>query len=313
VADVLPKMIKKVDEQQPDVKVLLYQGNDKSAAKCAEAFPQFDVILHLSETDTPPQTLKTVGKTLLVEVGHKGKHVGVVGVFLHPDRPQQPVELRYQMVELGPEYQTPPEKEKDQPIVQLMEQYTRELRDGNYLAKYIQVNHPLQVEVKDVVPTYRGSEACKKCHAHAYQVWQDQGKEEEKAGKKRRAHVIAYPELVDAKRPANRQYDGECVVCHVTGFGYKGGFTNERDTAKLENVGCESCHGPASEHVKNPENAQWRKLLNPWKAPEKETPEAKEKRLFAIDQMCQKCHDPDNDVHWNFKKKWPNVEHHTPD
>jgi Cytochrome c554 and c-prime len=308
VADVLPGVIKKVNGGNPDVKVLLYQGTAEQAAACAKAIPEFDVILHLSETDTPPLTLKTVGKTLLVEVGHKGKHVGVVGVFL-TGQAQQPVELRYQMVELGEEYKTPPEKEKDQPIVQLMEKYTKELRDSNYLAKYIQVNHPLQVEVKNVVPTYKGpTKNCRQCHQHAFEVW-----EKDKDSVTELSHAHAYRTLVEAKHPGNRQYDGECVVCHVTGFGYKSGFTNERDTPNLENVGCESCHGPASEHAKNPEDPKWRKLLNPWKAPENESAEAKEKRLLVIDQACQKCHDPDNDVNWNFKKKWPKIEHHTPE
>ena len=33
------------------------------------------------------------------------------------------------------------------------------------------------------------------------------------------------------------------------------------------------------------------------------------KRDDAMDQMCQKCHDIDNDVHWSFKKKWPKIVH----
>src|SRR5262249_4930917 len=140
----------------------------------------------------------------------------------------------------------------------------------------------------------------KKCHEHAYKVWS------------KTPHSHAYQTLVNAKRPGLRQYDGECIVCHVTGFGYKGGFTSEAKTAHLENVGCESCHGPAGEHLKDPLNEKWQALLNPWKEPENEKPEAKTRRLLLIDQACQKCHDADNDVHWNYHEKWPKVEHHTP-
>ena len=37
-------------------------------------------------------------------------------------------------------------------------------------------------------------------------------------------------------------------------------------------------------------------------------------RPHAIDQMCQKCHDQDNDVTWlnnGFERKWPKVDHVT--
>ena len=31
-----------------------------------------------------------------------------------------------------------------------------------------------------------------------------------------------------------------------------------------------------------------------------------------MDLYCQSCHDIDNDVHWNFEKKWPQIIHTTP-
>ena len=33
------------------------------------------------------------------------------------------------------------------------------------------------------------------------------------------------------------------------------------------------------------------------------------KRMLRIDLFCQKCHDIDNDVHWQFDKRWPEVIH----
>ena len=43
-----------------------------------------------------------------------------------------------------------------------------------------------------------------------------------------------------------------CIPCHVTGFGKPGGFVSFEKTPKLVNVQCESCHGPAGEHMKVP-------------------------------------------------------------
>ena len=55
--------------------------------------------------------------------------------------------------------------------------------------------------------------------------------------------------------------------------------------------------------------------MNPWKAPAKETEEAKKARVLRINKMCQGCHDEDNDVTWvnkGFERKWPLIDHPTP-
>jgi hypothetical protein len=297
---VLQDQLKKLEAEKPNLRVVLYQGSPGEARNLAKAYPAFDVILCQSEDDEGPGQPEQIGNTCLVKgVGHKGKNVGVLGVFKTAN-PRQPYEFRYHLVPLGEEYLTPEGQEGANLIAQLMERYTQELKSGGYLAKYGQGNHPMQVAVAGTVPTYVGSERCKKCHEHAYEVW------------KNSAHSHAYQTLADVKHPSLRQYDGECIVCHVTGFAYKSGFTDVTATPQLKDVGCEACHGPGSAHVKDPENAKWHALMNPWKAPAGETAEQKAIRILTIDKACQRCHDPDNDVNWNFDKKWPKVEHPTP-
>src|SRR5207244_3464051 len=160
---------------------------------------------------------------------------------------------------------------------------------GDYLAKYLQVNHPLQIAHPGA--TYVGSDKCKSCHKAAYKIWEEH------------PHSHAYRTLVNAKRPSLRQYDGECVVCHTTGFGYQSGYRNDKETPKLLNVGCESCHGPASLHVKNPNNPQLQAALNPLKG--------QPGRLFT---SCAKCHDEENSFHFNFEEYWEKKKtvHSTP-
>jgi hypothetical protein len=296
VRKVLPAVFQKMAQEKPDLRVLLYQGTAREARACAGAFQEFQVILCLCDDDEGSSQAEKVGGTMVVSVGHKGKNVGVVGVF--PGDREHP--LRYQQVLLGEEFKTPDSERDAHPIVKLMERYTRELKDGDYLHKYGQSSHALQVAVAGVTPSYVGSERCKKCHEFAYDKW------------KNSKHAHAYQTLVDVKHPGLRQYDGECIACHVTGFGSKTGFVDDGKTPKLKDVGCESCHGPASEHVKHPNDPQWHSLLNPWKAKENEAQEEKKQRTLLVDQACQKCHDSENDVHWTFDKRWPDVAHPTP-
>ncbi|HYV34245.1 MAG TPA: multiheme c-type cytochrome [Gemmataceae bacterium] len=292
--------------------VLLYQGNTKEAKALADhvvaqnqqnpKFPLIDVILCVSGNPEPPaQPIIVNEHTMIVEVGHKGKYVGVVGAF-RPN-PKGPFQLKYQMVCVGPEFETPKGQEKSNPVMGLQEDYTLDLKNGNYLAKYKQTKHPVQVNFPGA--EYVGSAKCKMCHEDAYKVWQGSN------------HSHAYKTLVDAKNPSLRQHDGECIVCHTVGFSYNTGFENENNTKFLTDVGCESCHGPASLHVARPKDKDMRVALNPNKfraapgAPP-ETPAAHQLRINKISDSCMKCHDPENDVHFDVTKAWPKIVHMTP-
>jgi hypothetical protein len=309
--DCLNEQLKKMRAENVDLPILLYHGTvtgRREALRCAQTFPDFPIILALTEEDEPPAHPDAVDhpqsgtRNYVFRLGQKGKYIGVLGVYRNGPN----FNFKYQLVKLDEEYLTPPEKEATQPIMRLMEDYTLELKTKDYLKDYSQGSHTLQVmdpvpnlrNPGDGLPHYIGTEACKKCHEFAYEVW--------KASK----HSHAYQTLVEAKHPAQRQYDGECIVCHTVGFGYKTGFANEKDTPKLKDVGCESCHGPGSLHAKNPENQVWRERMNlPWLDARKSGNE--KAKNAAIEKFCVTCHDIDNDVNWvhkpgmdPFHEKW---------
>jgi hypothetical protein len=308
--DCLIEQLTKMHAEKVDLPILLYHGEAtgrQEAVRCAEYFPQFPIILALSETDEPPAHPIAVNhaqqggsRNYVFRLGTKGKFIGVVGVYRNGPN----FNFKYQLVEMSPDYETPEEQKKDQPIAKKIEDYTRELKSGKYLEKYVQVRHPLQAmdPVKDLkrpgdgTPHYIGSDECASCHRHAYDIWADS------------PHSHAYKTLVDAKHPSLRQYDGECIVCHTVGFGYKTGFVNEKDTPDLKNVGCESCHGPGSLHAANPKNQQWRERMSlPW-LNAKKTGNVQAKNRAIEQKLCVTCHDIDNDVNWVHKKeKDPNT------
>ena len=81
--DVLPGVLAEL-EPKTDYQVLMVQGPPELARSLAEAYPGFDVVVATSEyadrSGHDPDTLNG-GKTLLIQVGQKGKYVGVVGLY----------------------------------------------------------------------------------------------------------------------------------------------------------------------------------------------------------------------------------------
>jgi Cytochrome c554 and c-prime len=80
-----------------------------------------------------------------------------------------------------------------------------------------------------------GVDACTDCHDDARKVWD------------KTTHAHAYPTL----QKDFKEYNLDCVSCHVTGYDKPGGSTVTHNE-KLQNVQCETCHGPGSLHVKDP-------------------------------------------------------------
>lgn len=304
---VLPAVLKEMASKKVQFRVLLYQGTVKEAEALAKAFPQFDVIQCLSKDSEPPATPFRVNgsPTLIITVGHKGRYVGVVGAFAS-GKPNKPYNLHYELIHVSDTYETPKDKkkEKENAALVLLEEYTQKLQQQKFLDQYPQQKHPVQMQFPKA--TYVGTEACKKCHETQYKVW----------AKSKHAH--AYETLVKrADRPSLRQFDGECIVCHTVGFGQETGFKNLQDTPHLINVGCESCHGPGSIHAKGgpadpKQKAVLLSLMNPFQPKKGETPQQTKQRLLRLDTSCTKCHDPENDIPWELKKRWKDVVHRDP-
>jgi Cytochrome c554 and c-prime len=211
-------------------------------------------------------------------------------------------------VSIDPKLETPKGQEKSHKLMQLMEEYTAELKRDDYLSKYKQVNHAVQLALKNG-SEFVGSFACRNCHAAAYKIWENLDNNGNRHG-----HSRAYETLVKAEHPSNRQFDGECIVCHTVGFGYKTGFESLAKTSFLTDVGCESCHGPCGAHVEKPRDAAIYKEINPfkWRGPGKAGPAQENARMLHIGDFCQKCHDQDNDNNFQFNLKWPKIVHLTP-
>ncbi len=312
--------------KRPKLNVLLYQGTADEARKVVAEWPQFQVVLCQADDPEPPQYPEAIdhkggGKTLLVQVGHKGRYVGVLGAFRKPDGAY---DLQYQLVPLGEEFLTPEgdDAAKANGVLPLLEEYTRQVKDRNFLAKVARTPHSAQLQKPELNLSFVGSDRCLGCHAGEFAKWKES------------KHGHAYEGLeVYAKRPGNRQFDPECIVCHTVGYGIKTGFESTEKTPGLKDVGCESCHGPGSGHMSAPRDAELLKLMSPWKLtptdrlPDVATferiakapvggpggitdlPAPQQRIVNAVSQACTKCHDHENDPHFDLAKYWPKVVH----
>ena len=313
---------------KPQFLILLYQGEAADAAKLAADFPQFHIILCQASDPEPPQfpTVANNGKTLIVEVGHKGRFVGVVGAFRNP---MGGFDLKYQLVPLGEEYITPGptgEALKINPTLKLLQTYAETVKSRNFLDEIKQVPHPNQIREPKLNLSYIGSSRCLNCHPAESAKWAES----------KHAHALQALEKI-ADRPSLRNLDPECVVCHTVGFGYNTGYKNASKTPHLSHVGCESCHGPGSGHAADPREPNLLALLSPWRvnpgdqlppiavmkklaevnlvdrnAEEQKLPRNQLAAINAVSAMCMKCHDMDNDPHFNIYKYWPKIYHPRP-
>jgi hypothetical protein len=309
---------------KPEVKVLLYAGKLDAAKKAAAAFPQFQLILCQSDDSLPPQYPTPVndGKTLIVQVGHKGQHAGVLGVF----KVAGGYEFKYTLATLGEEYVTPdePERVKGHKVLPTLEWYAEEVKRQDLLAEARKkaVPHQAQIQFPNLNLTYVGDARCAACHAAEHAKWSET------------KHAHASDALLPkySRRPENRQFDPECVVCHSTGFEYKTGFENEKRTPFLKHNGCENCHGPGSGHATNPKDPQLLAALAPWKTkPEDRLPDleflkkmaetkpldrgkvqmpANQQQLVnTVSLLCIRCHDTENDPKFDFYEYFPKIHH----
>jgi predicted CXXCH cytochrome family protein len=128
-----------------------------------------------------------------------------------------------------------PEVRGDPSIAAKVDSYDKRVNEHNRTA----LAHLKPKPAAEGEPVYVGSKACQSCHQPAYTWW------------KSTKHGHAYKTLEDV----HKEFSLACASCHLTGYNQPGGSTITH-TDKLKDVGCESCHGPGSQHVAGPAPGQ---------------------------------------------------------
>lgn len=136
--------------------------------------------------------------------------------------------------------------------------------------------------VPGVAPSafYVGSESCAGCHQEDYKIWKESG------------HAHAFSSLVRTRSDG----DPSCIQCHTVGFGEPSGYLRAMGGKRMVNVGCESCHGPGSEHIR------LRSLAGPGEAI------ALALRPVGPGQ-CVQCHHGEFSRPFSWDEFWPHIKH----
>ena len=131
---------------------------------------------------------------------------------------------------------------------------------------------------------YAGSAACALCHSDAAEIWRNS------------RHANALKTLESSKEGINSKRP-DCVRCHTVGLGQATGFRITSPNGNLSGVGCESCHGPGSEHI---ERAS---------AGEAHPGSIVRKVAIGNPALCLRCHDPINDPKFDYVKAIEAIRH----
>lgn len=93
---------------------------------------------------------------------------------------------------------------------------------------------------------YVGSARCSLCHINAHTNWSQ----------------TLHAGALDTLEAMGQDTNSICLPCHTVGFGQSGGFVDRATTDDLAGGGCETCHGPARDHVENIEDRSLRPTVS---------------------------------------------------
>ncbi len=289
--EVLPELRKAKCDQL----VLLAHAEPDEARQLARRFPEFNWVATAHGADEPPKEPAKIEGTKghLIEVGHKGMYVVVIGLYKDGGLP-----FRYQRVPLDHRFTDEPE------IYRMHVDYQQQLEQLGLSGLGLRPSpHPTGRK-------FAGSKACADCHSNATAVFD------------KTPHSHATDTLVHLDPP--RQFDPECLSCHATGwepqkyFPFESGYLGLKETPDLVGNGCENCHGPAAEHVAaetgeieaSDEKIEQLRAALRLKVVENEG--NKKGQVYnegGVVDMCMQCHDLDNSPDFDFQEYWPKVKH----
>ncbi len=267
LAKILPEI-----KRHADVIVLLAYADEAAMRALADEFYELDLILG-GKVKEPSQVLTRQNRSVVLWTTNETKALGMVQARVSDEQRFSATDFNVYFID----EQIP----QDPVLEQLVRDYRAEIRTAK-----LDVDDPTRARDDEVpgvkgVAAYVGSESCAACHATADRIWKQTG------------HARAFASLVTRHSDA----DPNCIGCHTIGFGTPTGYRREYAGNKLINVGCESCHGPGSEHIDDIRLARATGGSSLYRY----------RPLAAAD--CAACHYGEFSRPFNWDEFWPQIKH----
>ena len=246
-----------------DILILLSHAEIEDSIKIAETYPEFDLVISGHRIDRPGIYLTKVKSTYVIPAGENGKYLGTI--TLSPKSTRTDGSKRSNSYLSTTETIPLDERFEDSPEMEvLLKTYQQRLRDEELIKMVFKTDPPSNL-------AFIGNDDCAVCHNKIFRHWENT------------RHASAYETLLKV----GHEYDPECIECHTTGLSYFTGFETIDSTPGLKGVGCESCHGPGSNH--------------------KET-QSKDYGKADV-EICEICHENEHSPNFQFKDYWQKIIH----
>ncbi|MEZ6066228.1 MAG: hypothetical protein R3B90_11090 [Planctomycetaceae bacterium] len=159
-AEALQEVVPQMQAERPDLMVLLSNAKTDESKQLAQAFPAFQVVVSAGGIEEGMLQPERIGGTTFLQVGQKGKQVGVLGYYPGTQQP-----LRFENVKLGGDrFDNAPELEQMMRVYQTrLENERPDLFDNQNPPQ-----HPSGA-------TFVGAETCGECHSGSFEKWKSTG------------------------------------------------------------------------------------------------------------------------------------------
>jgi hypothetical protein len=217
----LPELSKKTD-----LIVLTAFADEAELRRIARDYFEFAVIVG-GDVPGPTQDILRENESMIVFTTNQARTVGTIRAAVTGKERHRLSDAKYDIELL---WDSIPQHEE---LLAMVREYRSEVRQTPLAIDDPNVVDPNAIPGVATSATFTGSAACKDCHLKDYEIWEKSG----------HAHAFATLEKKGSEA------DPHCVSCHSIGFGKPGGYRRPMGSTSLTDVGCESCHGPGSEHV----------------------------------------------------------------
>ncbi|MBI9018108.1 MAG: hypothetical protein JEZ07_12705 [Phycisphaerae bacterium] len=236
-----------IDSESANEKLIIVMvpSDNEEVIESLKEITAIDIIATKGSTDQPE---KVSSFPAVITTGHMGKYIARLDIAASDIEDSNA--YKFSVVDIDAYFP------RDPNVLTFIDDYQISME----MEKIIEDEKAIiRMPLKNADNPFAGNSSCGSnadCHGHeeVIKVW------------KTLKHAKAMETL--ERKNVNRQYDPSCVQCHSVGMNYVSGYRSMEKTPDLAGVGCEMCHGPGTQHNKNP--------LEDYK---------------VVFTRCQQCHD----------------------